>query len=200
MTTHPTLPTECLEAIVDRVCDIQTLFSLLTVNRVFFIHAVRRLYYNPFWWFDVDYRTEKMEPLMQLILQLSPVKDADTDHLRKLLAIEPLPVGYTPMADYLSYVRTTNDFNQYHIRFDDAKIQELADELEGDSWFGALSRVQKVILWAICGPNMEHMRSIQIPMWDIDQYGNAIPRMNRIEEIEFDVNTGYSDDMHYTEI
>ncbi|KAG0222314.1 hypothetical protein BGW41_006072, partial [Actinomortierella wolfii] len=200
MTTQPTLPTECLEAIVNRIYDIQTLFSLLTVNRVFFIHAVRRLYYSPFYWSNIDRKYERTVLLMRMVLQFSPIKDADTEHLRKLWAIEPLPAGYTPMVDYLSYVRAVCNFNMHQTRCDDSKIQKLMNEFKEDSWFGAVSSLQKVIFWALCGPRMEQIRSIQIPMWDIDQYEKAIPRMNRIEEIEFDVFTAYSTEMYDIEV
>ncbi|KAF9163303.1 hypothetical protein DFQ26_002729 [Actinomortierella ambigua] len=201
----PSLPIECLEAISDHVCDRGTLFSLLTVNRAFFTLAVSRLYYAPFHWVDLDSNFEKFALLLKLALRLSPVKDNDTERLREYWDILPLSANdgsFAPMIDYFSYVRCLLRYPRYRAEaiFGGNLVTEMSQEHFEGKRFLAMCNLQKTVQWLFCESHLERIQRLQIPLWDIDRYQKAIPRMHRVEEVVFDVNTGYMPAMESTEI
>ncbi|KAF9979222.1 hypothetical protein BGZ73_004108 [Actinomortierella ambigua] len=192
----PPLPTECLEAIVNHVCDCGTLFSLLTVNRAFFNLAVRSLYHTPFHWTDRDPRHNRCSRLLRHVLQFSSAKDEDTERLRQLWGCPTSSAGAGPsssMADYFSYVRSLFYYPRHYTNsfHNEGAITTLADDHFEGKWFYAMCNLQKTMLWLLCEPHMERVQRLHIPLWDIDRYEQAIPRMRCVEEIVFDVTTGY---------
>ncbi|KAF9972187.1 hypothetical protein BGZ73_004726 [Actinomortierella ambigua] len=166
----PTLPLELIHLIIDHVNDMNTVFSLLTVNKLAFSTAVRVLWRNPFRW--VENSETAREKLYSLINQLRP----------GVVPREHVLPGWPnrrlrPYVDYLSYI--------VHIEHQDPSIPVkniYADE-ELTPKEQRLLKVRSYITWAACGHRLREMKTLQFDLAVVSQYHRHVREMVKLETV-----------------
>ncbi|KAG0083443.1 hypothetical protein BGZ92_010767 [Podila epicladia] len=231
MSTSIRLPLECLHHIVKQLVvdnDIQTLITLLRVNKFVCLATLPFVYEDPFHWFacrrDIPWLWNRLgthvTPMIRLFLRSIP---PDSHTVRAIYEYEPDQCSpqHWPI-DYLSFVRhfqsrgcrdsrsllADSDFGRLLNKamegyINKHKLIDKYDKLalgrghnnmrDADDEYSVNSLTLTYLnldmfretSWVLCAPILEQLKSIVIPLSDIDRYLDNVHRFPSLTSVTF---------------
>ncbi|KAG0328420.1 hypothetical protein BG000_000501 [Podila horticola] len=228
------LPLECLRLIINRFAikhDLNTLATLLRVNKYVCLATLPYLYSNPFRFFipaeirDVHISMENEYPRLHSIIRnlLASVLDDECPGIVKAMYdVEQTPTQHWPI-DYLSYLKhsqsqtgksysllvnlSTHDpltprlkqylddhdlVSEYDTRAPtvyknyDSHRDDPSGRKVSLNTIGHLSiDIHRELSWTLCSRVLEHIKSIVIPLSDVDRYLDMAHQMTSLQSVTF---------------
>ncbi|KAF9162198.1 hypothetical protein DFQ26_003765 [Actinomortierella ambigua] len=189
--SKPTLPMEIIEAVIWRIPDVATLYSLLTVHRSLFKATVRRLYFNPL---EMVVQTRDWGRSLRLLVAVPGACGHAGKSEYYMSKHPPIPedqLRAVTTMDYFSFMRELAfppmiTDSQFCNGQGPKEMAELLGSSQATDSEAMPALYHLAILWNLAMGRLAQLVKIQIPMWGTVPYLMAVSRMTNVRSIVFD--------------